>query len=180
MIASFPSRLLALGLVAALAGACRSVRDLNLGPSVQDTELRSAPDALEARLIVAWRGLRTVEGGYEFRFRLRIENPADTPFTLVPAEFELLDANLASIGLQSPEATPVMIPASGSDVLELVFPVATKAELRAFDLTTLTLRMSLQAGRWNWSTLFRRGEVAYGEPWPWWGPTWHVSIGWAF
>lgn len=177
MVSSTLPRALAALALAWLGAACRSVPDLRLAPAVQDTELRGESSGLEARLVTAWKGVYAVGEAFELRIRLRVENPGDTPFTLVPARFELLDGSLASIGRAAPADLPVAVEAGASALVELSFGVSSRAALAALDLSALTLQVALQAGRWRWSPTFRRVESVYvhADPWPW--PYWHFYTG---
>lgn len=162
--------------LSALGGACRSVPELRLTPTVQDTELRGESSGVEARLVVAWKGVREAGEVLELRFRLRVENAGDTPFSLVPARFELLDGSLASLGNAAPEDLPVAVEVGGSAVVDLCFSVPGRAALASFDLSALTLQTELQAGRWSWSTSFQRVERVPYDFYPW-GPYWHFHTG---
>lgn len=175
----FPRGSRALGalFLSTLGGACRTVPELRLAPAVQDTELRGESSGVEARLVVTWKGLREVGQAFELRFRLRVENPGDTPFTFVPARFELLDGSLASIGNAVPEDLPVVVEAGGSALIDLRFAVPGRAALERFDLSALTLQTDLQAGRWSWNTTFQRVEGYPYYPDPWLGPYWHIHTG---
>lgn len=162
---------------ALLAGACRTLPDLRLVPPVQDTELRAEGGPAEARTVLAWRGLDDEDGAPRFRFRLRLENAGDTPFTLVPAEFELLDATLATIARAALEEGPPTVLPGAIAVYELVFPLPDAEALAPFDLDTLTVQSRLSAGRWSWSTTFQRAETVAVPPDPSWWPSWHFSVG---
>jgi hypothetical protein len=166
-------------ILAALLGAgCASTPHLRFAPAVQETELRGDTGALEGRIAVAWRGVVEREGAPELRFRLRLENPGDTPFTLVPAAFELLDGALTSIAGERVDDLPVALEPGGSSVFELAFPVPTRAALEALDLSSLTLRTSFQGGRWSWSTSFQRVRRDPYDPYdPYWGSPWRVHFG---
>lgn len=160
------SRTLGLLLLASCGGACASYSDLRFAPSVQDDELRGETGDLEARVTVAWLGIEERDGVREVRLRMRIEDAGPTRFTLVPAEFELLDAALTTFGLARPADLPVVLEPGQDATFDLVFPVRDGASLDAFDLTALTLCAKLQGGRWSWNTTFERA-VPHPHHSPW-------------
>ena len=145
-------------LLVAASAACASTPSLELVPEVQDADLRGEDGGLEARVVQAWLGLAEPESGLELIFRARVENPGPTPFTLVPAEFELLDGALVSFGLARIEALPVLVEPGDSATFDLVFPLPPGAGLASYELSTLTLSSRLQGGRWNWTKSFTRVE----------------------
>lgn len=149
----------------ACAACASSTPDLRFVPAVQDVDLRADSGAVEARLLVAWLGVGAVEEGSELRFRVRVENPGFLPFTLVPAEFELLDGALQSFGPALAEV-PAAVEAGGTQTFELAFRVPG---LELFELSSLTLRVRFQGGRWSWSTNFARAARApdYDPYWEW-------------
>jgi len=141
-------------LVAALScAACAASSGLRFAPETQYVDLRGADDDLEAHLAAKWSGLVVRDGLSELHFRLTVQNPGPTLFALVPATFELLDAELTSVGSAATDALPVTVEAGRSVILELAFPVPAEAKL---DLERVTLRTRLQAERWNWSATFER------------------------
>ncbi len=156
--------------------ACASYSDVRFAPAIQDTELRGEADDVQARIVVAWRGIGKVDGLYELRFRVRLENPGPTAFTLVPADFELLDAGLSSFGFAATEDLSTAVEPGGSATFDLAFPAAGAETLAGFDLTALTLRTRFQGGRWSWSTTYQRALPPDG----YYGPQWGFSIGWVF
>jgi hypothetical protein len=160
---------MALEAVLAIAcGACASHSDVRFAPAIQDTELRGEADDVQARIVIAWRGIAQREDVLELRFRIRVENPGAVTFTLVPAEFELLDGALTSFGTASAESVPIAVEARSSTIFDLAFPVP-RAALEGFDLSALTLRTRLQGERWNWSTIFQRAVPVHHDPYcpPW-------------
>jgi hypothetical protein len=159
-------------LLLAGAGASCAAHGVRFAPAVQDTDLRGEADDLQAHVAVAWRGIQDQDGISELSFRVRVENPGRTPFTLLPAEFELLDGALTSFGVARIESLPVAVEAGQAATFDLAFPA--QPGLSAFDLTALTLNSRFQAGRWNWRTSFQR---APDEPSPWsfgFGVSWFI------
>lgn len=152
--------------------ACASYSNVRFGPATQDTELRGEANDLQARIVVAWRGIHSRDDGLELRFRLRVENPGPTTFTLVPAAFELLDAALNSFGFADTGTLPVAVEPAQSATFDLAFPVPSADALDAFDLSALTLCTRFQGDRWNWNVIFQR--IVYEDPYPHWG----FSFGW--
>jgi hypothetical protein len=152
-------------LLAGLLGACASTPRLELAPAVQDTDLRGEDGGLEARVVLAWLGVAAPETGLELCFRMRVENPGPTPFTLVPAQFELLDGALVSFGPPRTEALPVLVEPGRAETFDLVFALPPGARLQDRDLSTLTLGVRLQGGRWSWSKSFTR-VVPHPHPAP--------------
>lgn len=161
-------------LLLAAAGACAAPPDVHLVPAVQDTDLRGEAGDLQARVVVAWRGIARPDGPAELVFRLRIENPGPAAFTLVPAEFELLDAGLFSFGPAHTTELPVLVEPGQSATIDLVFRVPAEARLEDYDLSTLTLGLRLQGGRWNWTKTFER-VAPYATPSPW---SFSFGVGW--
>lgn len=158
---------LAAALLALLAAGCASYSSTRFAPAVQETELRGEADDLQGRIVVACRGIEDVDGVPELRFRFRIENPGPTLFALVPAEIELLDAGLSSLGVAGSDALPVAVEPGQSETFDVVFRAPEGKELGDFDLEALHLRARLQAGRWDWNTSFQRVERvhdSYGPP----------------
>ena len=156
-------------LLASFGAACSSYYDnLRFTPPVQDTDLRGEDDDLQGHVAVSWIGVADPEGVPVLRFQVRVDNPESTLFLLDPAEFELLDANLTSIGVACPEG-PLVVAAGGSTIFDIAFPSTAEKGLEAFDLDTLTLRVRLQGGRWDWSTPFERAypEVYVDSSWGW-------------
>jgi len=162
--------------VLALALACTacasSYSSLRFAPAVQDVDLRADSGAVEARLLVAWRGIGG-DGGEELRFRVRVENPGFLPFTLAPAEFELLDGALQTFGPARAEV-PVAVEAGGTQTFELAF--RAPGGLAGFDLSSLTLRVRFQGGRWSWSASFTRTARAPDHD-PYWEWGYGVRLG---
>ena len=169
------SRVLALLLLMSGVGACASYSDVRFAPAIQDTDLRGEAGDLQARVAVAWRSVEEREGVPELRFRVRVENTGPTPFTLVPAEFELLDGALSSFGPPRAVDLPVVVDSGQSIPFDLAFPVPGEG-LGAFDLSSLTLGVKLQGGRWNWSTTFQRAEPPHDHS-PW---SFNFGVGWVF
>jgi hypothetical protein len=161
-----------------LACGCASYSSVEFAPKVQDVELRDGGD-LEARVVVAWNGIqeREVEGEerWELVFRMRIENPSPTaPFHLASAEFELLDGALTPLGPGEARDMPASVDPGGVAAFELRFVLPAGREPKNYDLSTLSLRGSLQSGRWSWTTNFQRlEEVDHG---PFWGVSFGVSV----
>lgn len=155
--------------------SCASYSDVRFAPALQDVELRGEDDDVQARIVVAWRGIEEREDVPELRFRLRLENPGPMPFTLVPAELELLDGALSSFGPALTENMPTLVEPGGSATFDIAFPVSGGTTLASYDLSTLTLRAGFQGGRWSWSTTFQRVEVP--APSPAWGFSFGVGIG---
>lgn len=164
-----PWRVAGLLLAAISCAGCVSYSRVRFTPAVQDTELRGEADDLQAHVVVAWRGILEREGGYELRFRMHVENPGPTTFSLVPAEFELLDAALNSFGIVAAADLPVAVEAGRSATFDIAFPVGAAPPLENFELGALTLHTRFQGGRWSWSTTFQRFEPhPYPDPyWPW-------------
>jgi hypothetical protein len=165
-------------LLASLSGGCASYSDVRFEPAVQDVELRGEAGDLEARVVVAWREIAEPAAGPELRLRVRVENAGDTPFTLVPAHFRLLDAALVPFGPARIPDLPVSVAPHAAASFELAFP-AGETSLAERDLSALHMRSELQSGRWGWSTYFQRDEGAYGHPAPspW---SFHFGAGWHF
>jgi hypothetical protein len=165
-------------LLAVLAGGCASHSDVRFAPAVQDVELRGEAGDLEARVVVAWREIAEPDAGPELRLRVRVENPGATPFTLVPAQFRLLDAALVPFGPARVPDLPVSVAPHAAATFELAFP-AGEVPLTERDLSALHLRAELQGGRWSWSTYFQRDEGPYGypAPSPW---SFHFGAVWSF
>jgi hypothetical protein len=160
-------------LVGVTCGACASYSNVRFAPAIQDTDLRGEADDVQAHITVAWRGIEEREGVPELRFRIRVDNPGPTPFTLVPAEFELLDAALTSFGTVDSDDLPVVVEAHHSATFDIAFPA--RESLERFDLGVLTLRTRFQGHRWSWSTTFQRVE-----PPPPAGPSWGFGVGVGF
>lgn len=158
------SSVLGLVLLTLPLGACVSYSSLRYAPAIRDTELRGEADDLQARMLVAWLGVEERDGLSELRFRVRVENPGDTPFTLVPLEFELLDGALTPFGAARAENAPAAVEAGGEATFELAFPVP-RGELGDLDLGVLTLHARLQDGRWEWSTTFQRDAPERNSSW---------------
>jgi hypothetical protein len=156
--------------------ACASYSNVRFAPAIQDTELRGEADDVEARIVVAWRGIKERDDVPELRFRVRVENPGPTPFTLVPAAFELLDAALTSFGDAATDALPTAVEPGGSVTFEIAFPVSGAKALEGFDLSALTLRTRFQGERWSWNTTFQRAVRAYDDPY--YEPHWGFHFGW--
>ena len=148
-------------LLALFAAGCASTPKARFAPAVQETELRGEADDLEARIVVAWRGLEELDGVPELRFRFRIENPGPTLFALVPAEIELIDARLSSFGVVRTGELPVAVEPGGAETFDVAFRTPEGSRLEDFDLSQLTLRSRFQAERWSWSTTFQRVEPVY-------------------
>jgi hypothetical protein len=146
-------RVLGLLLLAGAGGACASYSDVRFVPPIQDTDLRGDANDIQAHVVVAWRGIEERDDVPELRFRVRVDNPGPAAFTLVPAEFELLDAALVSLGQASPGAVAVVEPGQSS-TFDIAFPVASS--LDDFDLSAITLRTRFQGQRWSWSNTFER------------------------
>lgn len=156
--------------------SCASYSSMRFVPALQDVELRGVDDDVQARIAVACLALGEQAGVPALHFRVRVENPGPTPFSLLPAEFELLDAALSSFGSASTALVPTLLEPGGSATFDLAFPVPAGTELESFDLSTLTLRARFQGGHWDWSTTFQR-ERPYREPSPAWGFGFGLSIG---
>ena len=175
------TRALAAAVLLLIGTSCAApwYQDVRFAPSPQEIELRGDTNDLEARIAVAWLGFGEREDAIDLHFRVSVENPGFTPFTLVPARFELVDGALVPIGVVSTEAAavPVAVQPGRSTTFDLAFSVADEEELARFDLSVVMLRMRLQGERWSWSTNFQRVELA---PYPYYGPAWHVGIGVAF
>lgn len=154
--------------------ACASYSDVRFAPALQDTDLRGEADDVQARVTVAWRGIEEREDVPELRFRVRVENPGSTPFTLVPAGFELLDAGLNSFGLAATESLPVAVEAGEATTFDIAFPVPGDP-LARFDLSALTLHTRFQGQRWSWNTTFHREERVPSS-----GPHWSFGFGAVF
>ncbi|MSR62531.1 MAG: hypothetical protein EXS08_08805 [Planctomycetes bacterium] len=164
-------------LVLSLGSCASSYSSLRFAPAVQDVDLRADTGEVEARLVVAWRGIRSVEDGHELRFRVRVENPGFLPFTLVPAEFVLLDAALEAFGPARVEL-PTAVDAGGTQTFELVFSVPGASGLERFDLSALTLRLRFQGGRWSWSSTFQAAVLRpVGDPY--WGFGLSLGASWS-
>lgn len=159
------ARVLGVALLALLGAGCASYRSARFAPAVQETELRGEADDLQARIVVAWRGIEEREGVPELRFRFRIENPGPTAFALVPAEIELLDAGLSSFGAMRTDDLPVVIEPGQAATFDTAFRVPDGTHLDDYDLAALNLRARFQAGRWSWSTTFQRVEGAHDPGW---------------
>lgn len=169
-------RTLGILLLASCAGACASTSHVRFAPAVQDTDLRGEGGDLQARVVMAWRGVEEGDGILELRFRVRVENPGPPAFALLPAEFELLDGALSSFGFARVPELPALVEAGQAATFELAFPLPAEARLEDFDLSALTLGARLQGGRWNWSTTFERAvPPPEGSPW-----SFHFGAGWVF
>ena len=167
-------RALAVLLVTTCA-ACVSYSDVRFAPTIQNAELQDGPE-VQARVAVAWRGIEERDGIYEFRLRCRVENPRAQPFTLAPAEFELVDGSLVSLGLARVEGMPAAVEGGAEATFDLAFPVPGGRTPDDFDLSALELRVSFESGRWRWSTSYQRAYPVYG-PDPWWGPSFAFGVG---
>jgi len=154
--------------------ACASYSNVRFAPTIQDTELRGEENDVEARIVVAWRGIKERDDVPELRFRVRVENPGPTPFTLVPASFELLDAALTSFGFAGTENVPIVVETGGSATFDLAFPVPGAQGLDGFDLSALTLCTRFQGERWSWNVNFQR--VVYDDSYS--QPHWGFNFGW--
>jgi hypothetical protein len=158
-----PRRLILAALVGLGAG-CASLPDLRYAPGLQEVDLRGDDGDLQARIVAAWRELRERDDVPELRFRVRVENPGATLFTLVPAELELLDAALTPFGPARTDDLPVAVEPGQSATFEAVFPVPEGKELDDFDLSALNLRTRFQGGRWSWSATFQRALRHHHDP----------------
>jgi hypothetical protein len=167
-------RLLLPGLIC-LCAACTSLPDLRYAPGLQEVDLRGDDGELQARIVAAWRELRVRDDVPELRFRVRVENPGATVFTLVPAELELLDAALTPFGPARTDDLPVAVDPGESATFDAVFPVPEGKELDDFDLAALNLRTRFQAGRWSWSATFERAIHHPHDPY--WGSPVHFQFG---
>lgn len=158
--------------LALLCASC-AARDsaVRYAPAVQHAELRAEGGPVEARLLVAWRGIRADAEARELRFRVRVENPGFVPFTLAPADFELLDGALESFGPAQVEL-PAAVAAGATQTFELRFRVPGADGLERFDLSSLTLRLRFQGERWSWSATFVRAA----RP-PDYDPCWEYGYG---
>jgi hypothetical protein len=136
---------------------------VRFAPAVQETELRGEADDLQARIVVAWRGIGELDEVPELRFRVRVENPGPTTFTLVPAGLELLDGALESFGPPREENVPVAVEPGQAATFDVAFPPPPGRSLDDLDLSALNLRTHFQGGRWNWSTNFQRVERHYHD-----------------
>jgi hypothetical protein len=177
-----PVRLHALAatLLAGALAACASYADVRFEPVVQDVELRGEAGDLQARIVVAWREIAEPDEGPELRLRVRVENPGTVPFTLVPAEFRLLDAALVPFGPARIADLPVSVAPGSAETFDLAFP-AGAVPLGERDLSAIHLGAELQAQRWSWSTNFQRDVYAYHDhpghsPWSFhFGAAWYVD-----
>lgn len=158
--------------------ACASYSNVRFAPAIQDTELRGEANDVQARIVVAWRGIKKRADVPELRFRVRVENPGPTPFTLVPAGFELLDAALTSFGFASTESVPAAVEPGGSTTFDLAFSALGAKTFKGFDLSALTLRTRFQGERWSWNTTFQRALSQYNDPY--YQPRWGFHVGWVF
>lgn len=168
---------LALHLAMLVSASCATLPDLRLAPAVQDTELRGEAGDTQAHLVLAWRGVHERDDEVELRFRVRVENPGTTLFTLVPADFVLLDGALAEFGAARIETLPVAVAPGDSATFDLAFPARGSRGLETFELTALTLRTRFQGGRWSWSTTFQRVEWDPYRHDPFWDARWHGHVG---
>jgi hypothetical protein len=162
-------------LLAALVQGCASYSSIRYAPSVQDVELRDESNALQARIVVAWRGIQDVEiddrDTYEFRFRLRVENASEKPFIVAPVDFVLLDGALRSIGPARVSSPTESVDPGKSATFEVGFPVHEGKRPDDYELSALNLRVTFQDGRWSWSADFQRVEY---EPY---GPSFGFGVG---
>jgi hypothetical protein len=163
------------------ASSCASTPTLRVVPSVQDVELKDG-ETLEARVVIAWRGLSEVERdgetAHEVNLRLRIENPRDLPFAVGAAELSLLDGALTPFAPARIAGLPAAVEPGQEATFDVAFPTPPGKELDDLDLSALHLGVSFQSGRWHFSQTFQRARY---DPYydPYWGPTWgwHVGIG---
>lgn len=175
-MASRATRVLGTLLLLMTSAACASYSHVRFAPAIQDAELRGEANDVQARIVVSWRGIKERDDVPELRFRVRVENPGPTPFTLVPAAFELLDAALVSFGFALTEALPTAVEPGSSATFDLAFPVPGPKALDQFDLSALTLRTRFQGERWSWNTTFQRAVRAYDDPY--YQPHWGFHFGW--
>ena len=164
----------------AFLGACYSPPSVRFAPAVQEAELRGEANDLQGRIVVAWRGFEPHDDPHEMAFRVRVENPGTTPFTLVPAEFQLLDAALTPFEAPDTERVPVAVDPGAAATFDLVFPFPPGRRLENLDLSALNLHLRFQAGRWNWSTTLQRVERVVVRD-PYYPPvSFSVGVGWVF
>jgi hypothetical protein len=163
--------LVPLAFLAALAG-CASYESWRFGPN--PVEIPVWPEGAEeptARALVSVRGLRDRESGGERRTELvvglRIENRLDQPLALVPAEAQLVDADLTAFGPPSVHRADrpgeLEIAAGKTAVFELGFPLPAGRDPGDLDLSGLNLRWSLEGprGLTTVSSTFQRLRRAY-------------------
>ena len=164
----------------AIPGAgCASYANVRFAPAIQDAELRDGQE-LHARIVVAWRGVHERDDVYDWRFRIRVENPRAEPFALAPAEFELVDGALAPFGAVRVENMPAAVEGGSQATFDLAFPVPDGKKPDDLDLSVLSLRMRLEGGRWNWSTTLQREERYYPYYDPYWDYPWGFHLGVVF
>ena len=148
--------------LAVAGGACATHTNVRFAPAIQDSDLRGEANDVQAHVAVAWRGIEERDGVPELGFRVRVDNPGPATFTLVPAEFELLDAGLTSLGTVGSDGIPVLVEAGTSATFDITFPA--RESLDAFDLSVITLHTRLQGSRWSWRCIFERLPPEPGPP----------------
>ena len=166
-------------LLGALTGmGCASYSSIRFAPPIQDVELRDTGP--EARMVVAWRGVRERDKVPELRFRIRFESLASSSFALEATDFELLDGALTSLGAPLAEALPLLVEPGKEATFDLAFPLPAEKKLKDFDLSAVSLHARFQDGRWSSSTTFQRAEYnPYYDPYygPYWDSPWHFHFG---
>jgi hypothetical protein len=174
----FALRIPALLLASLAGGACTSYSHLRYDPVVQETELRGEANDVQARVAATWREVDEDGDVVSIRFRIRIDNPGPTLFSLVPATCELLDAELNTLALAEPEGLPdALEPGTGAGIV-VVFLLRDDDALAEADLSTLTLRTGLQGQRWSWSSVYPQAVRAsdHGSS----GSAWNFGFGATF
>ena len=135
-------------------------------------------------MLIAPRGIgvRSVGGEerVEVRFRVRIENRSETPLTLVPAELELMDANLEPFG-------PADVVADGSrgqdgeQVSLVYFPFPEGRRPSNMDLRSLRLRLGLLHGNELLAPTATFDRIhRYSDPYYYGYPDFRWSIGFGY
>lgn len=159
------ARLVAAGLLAALAGAassCASHLSYHFAPNPLDVPVRPDDEGpLVARALVSVRGMRERElpGGegeaVVMRVRIRLENELAEPIRLVPEEMSLVDLDLTEFGepwIEVDEAPPASFELSpgASEVYDVYFPLPGGRDADELALERLCLR---------WTVVDSRGPI---------------------
>jgi len=184
-----------LAVLAAWGASCSAYSDYLFSPSVHDVEVRDPSEELLARVLIAPRGIARRKSGQgsriDVRFRVRLENRSRESLELVPAELELVDANLESFG--RPEVIPVTSRTGGEEetgagaksLYMLFFPFPEGRTPSTMDLHTLRLRIGLRHNRElllptaTFERVHRYAYDPYGyRYYP--GVSWSVGIGYGY
>lgn len=161
---------------------CAGLSSYRFGPSPQTQDLfLEGEETAFARAQISSLGIAEgANGALEMHFRVRLHNPGEEAFRVLPDAFDLVDGALHEFGpprvAPRPPATDLEVGPGASTIFDVMFPFPDGMGPRDLQLDGLSLKWGIETSERDYtaSTYFARLMRVYAyDPWYpylYWGP----------